>query len=262
MIKYIFVLSFMILAGCATMKSWVGLGEDKPKAKMDQPKPEMTIDGEKAVRFSENPNMPNVANRQYRKMNRQRMEEEAELHSGAGSMWVMEGQGAYLFTQNKARREGDILNIKIEGPAQKQIETKVGVIKKLLKQLEEEEQKAREMEQMKNDPKLAEGQTPAPGPDGKTPAPVAQRAPASVAPAGKEEKDEPVQIDAVSTRIVERQPDGNYRIKGQQPFMIGKREYKVLVTGMIRPEDFNDEGISSNKILDPQFDVVSLRRKE
>ena len=42
--------------------------------------------------------------------------------------------------------------------------------------------------------------------------------------------------------------------------MIGKREYKVIITGMIRPEDFNDEGVSSVKLLDPQFDVVSIRR--
>jgi hypothetical protein len=28
----------------------------------------------------------------------------------------------------------------------------------------------------------------------------------------------------------------------------------------VRPEDFSDEGISSNKLLDPQLDVVSSRR--
>jgi flagellar L-ring protein precursor FlgH len=42
--------------------------------------------------------------------------------------------------------------------------------------------------------------------------------------------------------------------------MIGKREYKVIVTGLIRPEDFNDAGIISEKLLDPQYDVVSLRK--
>ena len=45
--------------------------------------------------------------------------------------------------------------------------------------------------------------------------------------------------------------------------MIGKREYKVIVTGMIRPEDFNDQAaVSSGKLMDPQFDVVSIRRSE
>mgnify|MGYP001590596968 CR=1 FL=1 len=86
----------------------------------------------------------------------------------------------------------------------------------------------------------------------------AERAPASIAA-----KEEVLNIDLVPTRIVERLGDGNYRVKGAQPFMIGKREYKVLVTGMIRSEDFNDQSpISSNKLLDPQFDVVSLRKNQ
>jgi flagellar L-ring protein precursor FlgH len=29
---------------------------------------------------------------------------------------------------------------------------------------------------------------------------------------------------------------------------------------MIRPEDYNDEGVVSQKLLDPQYDVVSIRR--
>ena len=202
------------------------------------------------TKFSETPSVLNPSNRQYRKMTKSRMEEESDLGSNAGSMWVNEGQGAYLFAQNKSRREGDLLNVKVEGAAQKQIETKVSVIKKLLKQLEEEELKAQQpvaVPQADNNP------TPNAKGD-------AQRAPASEPK--KEEKEEPLDIAAVPTRIVERQPDGNYRVKGTQPFMIGKREYKVIVTGMIRPEDFNDEGVSSNKLLDPQFDVVSLRRSQ
>lgn len=232
-------------SGCATLNSLIGV-QEKPKAS------EPTSGSDKTVtKFSETPTVLNPSNRQYRKMTRSRMEEESDLGSNAGSMWVMEGQSAYLFAQNKSRREGDLLNVKVEGAAQKQIETKVGVIKKLLKQLEEEELKA-------NQPPVA---VPV-GDNNPNPQKVdAQRAPAGVADK-KEEKEEPLEIGAVPTRIVERQPDGNYRIKGSQPFMIGKREYKVIVTGLIRPEDFNDEGISSQKLLDPQFDVVSIRRNQ
>lgn len=202
------------------------------------------------TKFSETPSVVNPSNRQYRKMTKSRMEEESDLGSQAGSMWVNEGQGAFLFAQNKSRREGDLLNVKVEGAAQKQIETKVTVIKKLLKQLEEEELKAQQPVGL---PQADNNATPNAKAD-------AQRAPA--AEAKKEEKEEPLDIAAVPTRIVERQADGNYRVKGTQPFMIGKREYKIIVTGMIRPEDFNDEGVSSSKLLDPQFDVVSLRRSQ
>ncbi|NJL26084.1 MAG: flagellar basal body L-ring protein FlgH [Calothrix sp. SM1_5_4] len=69
-------------------------------------------------------------------------------------------------------------------------------------------------------------------------------------------------VKNVPTRIVERTLEGNYRVKGSQPFMIGNREYKVIVTGVVRAEDFNDEGIPASKLLDPKFDIVSARRKE
>lgn len=234
----------LVNTGCSTLKGWIGANPEpvKPVA--------VDLEGKPLTKFSESPTVLNPSNRQYRKMTRSRMEEESDLGSQAGSMWVMEGQGAYLFSQNKSRREGDLLNVKVEGSAQKQIETKVGVIKKLLKQLEEEELKAKQPVPVNvgdNNPNPQK--------------PEAQRAPAAAATAAPE-KEEPMEIGDVPTRIVERLADGNYRIKGAQPFMIGKREYKVIVTGLIRPEDFNDQGVSSSKILDPQFDVVSIRRNQ
>jgi len=234
----------MTLSGCATMKDlWASLnGADKP------PRLE---DIKTAPRYSDNQNMAVPTDRQYKRMNRQRMEEESDLGQAAGSTWVMEGQGAYLFAQNKMRTEGDLLNVKLDGPALKQVETKVSVIKSLLKQLEDQQKS-----ELSNS--LAS-------------AGAASRAPAGAAEAKKEEpkKEEPkdakedlADIANVPTRIVEKLADGNYRVKGAQPFMIGKREYKVIVTGMIRPEDFNDEGITSQKLLDPQYDVVSIRKNK
>ncbi len=245
--KALFVLMIalsMVTTGCSTLQKWMGFHDDatsKAASADIEEKPALT-------KFSETPNVMNPSDRQYRKMTRSRMEDESDLGANAGSMWVGEGQGAYLFSQNKSRKEGDLLNVKVEGTAQKQIETKVSVIKKLLKQLEEEELKANQPPQ----PALADN-----NPNPKKP--EADRAPASEK---KEEKEEPLDIASVPTRITERMPDGNYRIKGAQPFMIGKREYKVIVTGLIRPEDFNDDGVSSAKLLDPQYDVVSIRRSQ
>ena len=224
------------------------------------------------VKFSDNPNMISVSDRHYKKMTRQRLEEESELNAQDGSMWVMEGQGAYLFAQNKARREGDILNVKIEGSAQRQVEVKVSVIKKLLKQLEEEEaqqklkvpnQQGIDLGPMAN----KDGKNPDPGrnPAGEPSKPIESKPDIAKKGEGegdKAEKEGPQMTEPVPTRIVERLGDGNYRLKGQQSFMIGKREYKIIVTGMIRPEDFNEDGVSSNRLLDAQFDVVSIRKKE
>lgn len=239
------ILSVGLISGCSTLqggldagKELVGLGDS------------FSVDGEPSAKFSDNPVIAPKTDRAYRRMTRSQMESENELQQDAGSMWVMEGQGAYLFAQNRVRRPGDLLNVRLEGSAQKQVDTKVSVIRDLLKQLEDEEKREREAN-------LAAAQSDG----GRNPASTnpAAATPAATTPPTPEE---PIKIDLVPTRITERNPDGSYRVKGQQPFMIGKREYRVIVTGLIRPEDFNDQGVSSNVLLDPQYDVVTTRKKE
>jgi len=229
------------------------------------------------IKFSENQNVLNTSNRQYKKTTRQKIEEDSELQAQAGSMWVMEGQGAYLFAQNKTRKEGDLLNVKLDGGALKQVDTKVSVIRKLLKQLEDQEAQDKLKQQQEDGEvplqKLADGSADG-SKDGRSPAADkksgTEKAGTDAASSQKSadkadekaETDGPTISEGIPTRITERMADGNYRLKGQAPFMIGKREYRVIVTGMIRAEDYNDEGVSSNKLLDAQYDVVSLRKKE
>lgn len=64
------------------------------------------------------------------------------------------------------------------------------------------------------------------------------------------------------TRIVEIQKDGDYRVRGEQPFMIGKREYKLLVMGTVRSEDYNEQGVSAEVLVDPVFDIISEKKTE
>lgn len=251
-IKAIVLLCLMLAmmnAGCAAMDKLTGAAKETPEKSLEK-------ELNQAPRFSETSQYGVPTDRQYRRWTRSRMEEESDVGAGAGSTWVMDGQGAYLFAQNKTRREGDVTNVKLEGPAMKQVETKVSVIKKLLKQLEEQEKA-----ELAASRGLASEEAPGAKPDDKKPAAAAAPAPAQAA-GDKEDKESMDSLQSVPSRIVERLADGNYRIKGAQPFMIGKREYKVIVTGMIRPEDYNDEGISSQKLLDPQYDVVSIRRNK
>ncbi|MFZ4402530.1 MAG: flagellar basal body L-ring protein FlgH [Pseudobdellovibrionaceae bacterium] len=252
--NWILFLSLVAFTGCATTESlWKSLNNEEDK-NTSAIKPDAATG---ATKYSQSSQMPVTSDRNYKKVTKNQLEEESNLGSQAGSLWVMDGQGSFLFSQNKTRQPGDLLNVKLEGAALKQVETKVKVIKQLLKQLEDQKRQ----EELKNNPKLADNSA------SREPA-SAQGAPAAK-PAGaiaanktddKEESDSLADMESVPTRIVEKLPDGNYRIKGSQPFMIGKREYKVLITGLIRAEDFNDEGITSKKLLDPQFDVVSLRK--
>ena len=252
-ILQILVLFFAVAAssGCAsigkTLKGWMGGSDDSGQAKVTTPK------------YSDQENLRVSNDKQYRRMNRQKFEEDADLKADAGSLWVMEGQGAYLFSQNQMRMVGDLLNVKIEGSPKSQLQTKVKVISKLLDRLE-------------NPPvRGLASQTPAAGGGSQTsPAPGAQpgangqpAAGAEGAVAGAEQAkgdSSPFGVQVVPTRIVEQLKDGSYRVKGMQPFMIGKREYKVIVTGIVRSEDFDDAGIEASKLLDPQFDIVSSRK--
>lgn len=198
--------------------------------------------------YSDNPNMMTAPKRQYKRTTRSSLEKDANLNSNSGSLWVMEGQGAYLFSQNIVRMIGDALMIQLDGEARTQVTTKVDVIKTLLDRYEQR----RNPKPVTNNQANNNNQQP------QANAPQAQqnRAPANAAT----KKDDGFEVKTVPTRIVERTVDGNYRVKGSQPFMIGKREYKVIVTGIIKAEDFNDEGVSSTKLLDPKYDIVSNRK--
>lgn len=249
----IFLLSFVLggLSGCSSfgksLKSFVG----------GKPSEDKTVS---TPVFSEQQDLPYHSDRQYRRMNRQKFEEEADIAAGAGSLWVMEGQGAYLFSQNQTRMVGDLLNVRIEGAPKSQLVTKVKVISRLLARLEHPQRglaSKTPAPQGANESNAQQGANGAQGNEDQN-----QNATGGTnANQNENEKDSsPFAVQVVPTRIVEQLKDGSYRVRGIQPFMIGKREYKVIVTGVVRPEDFDDAGIDSSKLLDPQFDIVSSRK--
>ncbi len=254
-------LAAFALSGCASLnKSLRGLfGKEQPQQEVQHKN--------ESPRFSKQDNVKLNTARKYR-MTKERMEQESDLGQGAGSLWAMEGQSAYLFSPNTSRLIGDLLNVKLEGAPQKQLQTKVRVIAKLLDRIDHPENPLlRAPASQANAP--AAGATPAPGAAGANPAnanPAAGAANAAAAPPAND--DAPPKTDAkfdvatVPTRITEILKDGSYRVKGIQPFMIGKREYKAIVTGIVRPEDFNDDGIMASKLLDSQFDIVNNKKAQ
>ncbi len=255
--NFILVMSLILflpgLVGCASFGQKVkAFLSGKPPPQQAAVKPQM-------VKFSENDNMVGGPRRQYKRMTRGRMEDEAFLNSNAGSLWVMEGQGAYLFSQNIVRMIGDPIGVVMEGEPKEQLQAKVDVIGKLLAKLEN-----RAAARLRN-PASQDPQAAVANPTGQAPGQDAATNPPGAA-ANQAQTPEPAKTDfnvrTVPTRVVERTVDGNYRVKGSQPFMIGPREYKVIVTGVVRAEDFNEEGISATKLLDPKFDIISMRRKD
>lgn len=247
---------------------------------------EVVPDEEPLSRYSQLNNMAPPSDRQYKRMTRERMEFESELNSSAGSLWKMEGQSAFLFAENKHRRQGDPTSIKMEGAALKMVENKVAVIQDLLGRLDEQRIKAEEESRIAGEEKIRLAQYEAeqkfraeqiakgvikvdPEQEAAFAALEAQyladtRKPASVAkeanPAAKADKIDLKEVELIPSKIVEKMAGDTYRIRGQQYLTIKDKPYKVIATAVVRMEDFRDDGVSSNKLLDAQYDVVHVKR--
>ena len=253
-----FLICFLLIfgltqAGCASFNRKLKnmLGGNTPS--QEQIKQTSTV-----TKFSDSVDVAPRVKRQYKRTTKESLSEEAALDSKAGSLWVMEGQGAYLFSQNVVRLVGDPLAITLEGDPKDQLQSKAGVIKKLLAKIEER-QKLRMRLPASDDSGKDDADKDKDKTDDKA---KKDKAATAKADPPADEKAAELAVKIVPTRIVERTLEGNYRIKGTQPFMIGSREYKIIVTGIVRAEDFNEEGISATKLLDPKFDIVSARKLE
>lgn len=269
------LLSFIILgSGCATFMDWLN-----PKTPAEVTKEE--TDQEPLTRYSEVTNHAPPSDREYKRMTREVMEEESELHSGAGSLWVMEGQTSYLFAQNKNRKEGDPTTVKVEGAAIKQVQMKADTIKDLLNELEEQKKQAEEKKKkdeaevlrladIAKEKELIISKSES---DNEAEAQILaekrvnERKPASTEPAKpviaekpKEEKVDLKEIESIPMRITEKLPDGQYRVSGQQYLTIKNRPYKVIATGIVRGDDYNDQLISSEKLYDSQYDIIHMKK--
>lgn len=256
-VQFALIASLILVAlsqsGCASfnrkLKGWLngsggGSGETKQVSTL--------------TKFSDGGDATPRVKRQYKRTTKETLRDASALEAKSGSLWVMEGQGAYLFSQNVIRLVGDPLAVQLDGDPKEQLNSKVTVIKKLLAKIEER-QKARLRGPAGSD------DSDAPKPEEKAKEKDSKKDKAQAAAPQEKSKEEMLadfNVKTVPTRIVERTLDGNYRVKGTQPFMVGSREYKVIVTGIVRAEDFNEDGITASKLLDPKFDIVSARRKE
>lgn len=266
-LSFITILTIAVLStGCSTIgKKWKAFlnGGEEPQ----QTRVAGGSGGDGEIRFSDKQNLPaRVGSRKYKTISREEFEESAKVDDRSGSLWVMEGQSSYLFAQNMVRTAGESLNIVLDGAPKKQLETKASVIKQLIDRL--------------NRPRKPASLAAKPGAGAPGEKPADAKAGAGAAPAAKAESDgggedgdkqadnkdgeskSVLGIELIPSRVVERLTDGSYRIKGNQTFMIGKNEYNVIVTGLVRSGDINDSKVEASKIVDPKFDIVGLKKKK
>ena len=192
-------------------------------------------------------------NKKYKRTDHETLQERSKLGPEAGSLWIERGQGAYLFTQNTRRLIGDLVNVEIEGQAKKQIETKIKVITDLVDRIKAQQEAKR---------LASANRGRAPASTGKKGSKPVSKKSAPPPPPAAAQAQQKFEVKVVPSQITEITKDGSYIVEGDQPFMIGKREYKLVVKGIVRQDDFDDQGISAETLLDPKFDIVTARRKK
>jgi len=265
--KYIFRLFVLILfssaTGCAVFDGLVDriTGVKHPRAERNS---EIRRRRPKAKTYSATENYMSGPERKYKRMTRKKMSDEAMLGSNSGSLWQQQGQSGYLFSENPLKMIGDNVGIRIEGDSKEQLNEKVRAIKNLMVKLKERREKATKRMAMKRrmrrrDVAAMEG-APLPPLKKDPKKKIAKKQVDQKSKSGKKDENY-LDFEKVATRVVEKLPDGNYRVKGSRPILISNREYRVIVDGVAKPEDFEGGEISSDKLLDAQFDIVSTRRK-
>jgi flagellar L-ring protein precursor FlgH len=211
-----------------TLKSW--FGSDDKKASNGPP----------VTSFANQPNVNSGKDRKYRRVTKDNFTEDQGLEESSGSLWRKEGQASYLFSQNNLRLMGDIINVDMEGKAADNLAAKLATIKQNLARIENPKPNKAKNERT---PAAAENNNQVADNDDKKAKEAAEK-----------------KFDTVPCRITERNADGSYRVKGQTPVYVGRHEYRLIVTGLVRPDDVSSDVVGSSKIIDGKFDLVASNK--
>jgi len=219
------------------LKSWMGGGTDDKK----------TVASPPVTSFANQPNVSTGKDRKYRRVTKDNFGDDEGLEESSGSLWRKEGQASYLFSQNNLRLMGDIINVDVEGKAADNLGAKLAIIKQNLARIE--------------NPKPTSNKG-----AGKDRQPAAAEAGGAAGDAGQTEDAKAKALaekkfDSVPCRITERNPDGSYRVKGQSSVYVGRHEYRLIVTGLVRPDDVTSDVVGSSKLIDGKFDLVASNKE-
>ena len=217
--------------------------------------------------FSSQPNMMVGKERKYKRVTKDNFSDDQGLQDSSGSLWRKEGQGSYLFSQNNLRVIGDIVNVNVEGKTAENLDTKLKIIKQALARLEAPPprplQGSGNRQPANNSAKSDTNKTPANNAVAQVPPEVAPPTDqnGTTASGGDHTKEQDkMKFEPVPCRIVEKNTDGSYRVKGQQTVYVGRHEYRLVVTGILQADDISDGAIASGKLLDSKFDLLASNK--
>ncbi len=170
----------------------------------------------------------------------------------SGSLWASNSESNFFFSKNRARSPGDIVTITIEDEMLRDIQAEV---KRTLTGAE----RRRELELLES--KYAQGAASAASSSGSQDQ-IKTSAAAPVSPDlsfGAVDVSSVVGIkagDSFLAEIVERYPNGNYKIRGSKRVAYRNTTKLMNLVGIVRGNDLGDEKVPSGKIYEYRLQIV------
>lgn len=227
-----------------------------------------------APTFSNTPNMPPPTRRMYKNGNRATRADFIDESPNEGSLWASDGQTNYYFTKNKVRGVGDIITISIEDGMIRDLGLE---IRHTLNERERDVEMALAEDRAKERANGAAGAaTHGPANGQKTDAVASSSAAPSRTPASANEpaNAEALKIlpsdvdvskslevkpgDTMMAEIIERYPNGNYKIRGTKRVIYKNGTPRLVnLVGVVRGSDIaEDDTVASGKLYEYRLEAV------
>lgn len=266
----------------ASMRS--GAGDDwVDPTRQDQNRRDLARDQENSAEnsdyngptFSNTPNMPPPTKRMYKNGNRATRADFIDESPNEGSLWASDGQTNYYFTKNKVRGVGDIITINLEDGMIRDLGLE---IRHTLNERERDvemalaEDRARARAAGGNAATPANGQksdavasssaapnrTPA---SGQTANDTAANAEAPKVLPSDVDVSKSLEVkagDTMMAEIVERYPNGNYKIRGTKRVIYKNGAPRLVnLVGVVRGSDIaEDDTVPSGKLYEYRLEAV------
>jgi flagellar L-ring protein precursor FlgH len=219
------------------------------------------------VSFSNTPNLPPPTKRLYKNGSRATRDDFVDDAQNEGSLWASDGQSNYFFSKNKVRGVGDILTVTLENDLIHDIGVEV---KRTLS--EQEKDIELQLAQERANARILGANGGSKDAVSSTQAAPAQNATPNggPAPAGMSNVEVmPADIDVAKSlelkagdpmmaEIVERYPNGNYKIRGNKKIIYRNGTPRLLnFVGVVRGTDIGeDDTVPSGKLYEYQLAAV------
>lgn len=227
---------------------------------------EAEAEGEE-VSFSSNANSPSGARRNYKNGVRATRSDFIDESRNEGSLWASDGQSNYYFSKNKVRGLGDILTIKLEDEVVRDFSLE---IRRTLSASEREKEFIIAQEKINRPVQADQVQAGAAAPSR---APAGAQEPRAEESKSKETRElkqvtmNDVDLasaiavksgDSMMAEIVERYPNGNYKIRGTKrvPYKNGAPRLMTVIA-VVRGSDIGeDDTINSGKLYEYRLEAI------